>query len=281
MARNRGYILLYRGIQDNVLWKSETFSRGQAWVDLLLMANHEDKSFLLGNEVINVNPGEVITSELKLMNRWKWGKEKLRKFLKILETLEMIDRRPDSKKTIIYIKNYSKYQGRPPFDRDITQNQTDYKTMLKHTDSKEDIEEQTDFQTKIRPISDRRPYTNNTLYEYTKNTLREGESSPAQNDCKSYGTFKNVFLSDKERESLFSKYPDKAESYIIRLSCDMESKGHKYNNHYATIIKWIEEDKNKQSTVSTNQQAKKNDYEKREYSESDFYHMERKKLGLE
>ena len=61
----------------------------------------------------------------------------------------------------------------------------------------------------------------------------------------------------------------------------MESKGHKYNNHYATIIKWIEEDKNKQSTVSTNQQAKKNDYEKREYSESDFYHMERKKLGLE
>ena len=62
---------------------------------------HEEKTFLLGNEVIKAEVGSVITSELKLMKRWKWGKEKTRNYLKLLEKLEMIEKRPDHKKTYI------------------------------------------------------------------------------------------------------------------------------------------------------------------------------------
>ena len=110
MPKNKGYILLYRDIQDNDLWTSDTFSKGQAFIDLLLMANHEEKTFILGNEVVKAEVGSVITSEGKLMERWKWGKEKLRRYLMILEELEMIERIPDRKKTVIVIRNYSEYQ---------------------------------------------------------------------------------------------------------------------------------------------------------------------------
>jgi hypothetical protein len=39
----------------------------------------------MGNEVLNVQRGSFITSELKLMDRWGWSKSKVRAFLKLLE----------------------------------------------------------------------------------------------------------------------------------------------------------------------------------------------------
>lgn len=108
--KSKGYILTWRSDQDDLLYFSEPFSKYAAWLDLNLLANYEEKSFLLGNEIINAEIGSVITSELKLMNRWQWSKEKVRNFLKLLEKLDYIERRPDHKKTVIIIKDYSEYQ---------------------------------------------------------------------------------------------------------------------------------------------------------------------------
>jgi len=36
------------------------------WVDLLLRATHKDTKFLLGNTTIELIPGQVFTSELKI-----------------------------------------------------------------------------------------------------------------------------------------------------------------------------------------------------------------------
>jgi len=35
-----GWIRLYRKMQDNPLWTSEPFTRGQAWIDLLMIAGY-------------------------------------------------------------------------------------------------------------------------------------------------------------------------------------------------------------------------------------------------
>jgi hypothetical protein len=42
----RGWICLHRQIQDHWLWEDRPFSRGQAWIDLLMLANHEDKKMI-------------------------------------------------------------------------------------------------------------------------------------------------------------------------------------------------------------------------------------------
>ena len=39
---NQGWIKLHRTLQDNKLWYSEPLTKGQAWVDLILLANHKD-----------------------------------------------------------------------------------------------------------------------------------------------------------------------------------------------------------------------------------------------
>ena len=108
---SNGWIKLNRSIQDHWLWKEKPFDKKSAWIDLLLMANHKDNKFMLGNEIVYVKQGSFITSEVKLMNRWGWSKTKVRNFLNVLEAENMISREADRKKTTINIVNYTVYQG--------------------------------------------------------------------------------------------------------------------------------------------------------------------------
>lgn len=75
---------------------------------------------------------------------------------------------------------------------------------------------------------------------------REGE---IEKDKKStpifYGKFKNVRLSKEEYKKLKEKLNSHTEIMINKLSRYMESSGKTYQNHYATILKWYEEDKDK------------------------------------
>lgn len=105
-----GWIKLHRSLLVNWLWEDKPFSRGQAWIDLLLMANHKDKEVLLGNEHISIERGSFVTSELKLMERWGWSKSKVRAFLQVLESDKMLIKKTDHKKTTITIVNYSVFQ---------------------------------------------------------------------------------------------------------------------------------------------------------------------------
>lgn len=126
MVLQHGFIKLHRKIQDHWIYQEQRkFSRYEAWLDMLMMANHKDNKFVLGNELVEVEKGSFITSELKLMERWDWGKEKVRTFLKLLEKDGMIIKKSDRKKTTITICNYCVYHSfenevRPQTDREQT-----------------------------------------------------------------------------------------------------------------------------------------------------------------
>ena len=107
----QGWISIHRQIQENWVWQDKPFSQGQAWIDLLLMANHSENKFALGNEIITVEAGSFITSELKLMERWGWSKTKVRRFLTLLTSDGMITKKSDCKKTTINIVNYRVFQN--------------------------------------------------------------------------------------------------------------------------------------------------------------------------
>ena len=117
---NWGWISLHRQIMNSWLWEDKPFAYGQAWTDMLLMANNKAQKFPLGNEIVTVGEGEFITSELKLMERWGWSKSKLRRFLNLLESDEMILKKTDRKKTTITIVNYSKFQNVQTTEKPIT-----------------------------------------------------------------------------------------------------------------------------------------------------------------
>lgn len=106
----QGWISVHRSIWDSWVWRDKPFSKGQAWIDLILMANHEDKKTMIGNQLIVVERGKFITSEVKLSDRWGWSRKKVREFLRLLESDKMLTKKATTKYTAITIENYAFYQ---------------------------------------------------------------------------------------------------------------------------------------------------------------------------
>lgn len=106
-----GWIKLYRQLQDCSIWYGERFSKGQAWIDLLMLANHSDKKIMFNGEFITVRRGQYLTSMVKLSDKWKWNRKTVSSFLKLLENDNMITKVTDNTKTLITIVNYGIYQS--------------------------------------------------------------------------------------------------------------------------------------------------------------------------
>ncbi|QKE72678.1 DnaD domain protein [Arthrobacter citreus] len=106
-----GWISLHRKVRDNWLFaEKRSFSKFEAWVDLLMEVNHQDNKFLLGNELIDVKRGQKVTSMKQLSERWCWSKDKTYKFVKLLESEQMLEVKSNTKRTVITIVNYDCYQ---------------------------------------------------------------------------------------------------------------------------------------------------------------------------
>ena len=105
-----GYIKLYRQIMDNPFWQDKPFSRGQAWIDLLMLANWGDSKVLDGSEVVTLHRGELVCSQAYLADRWGWSRKKVKGFLAVLQREHMGTVKGTSKGTTLTIENYSKYQ---------------------------------------------------------------------------------------------------------------------------------------------------------------------------
>lgn len=105
-----GWISIHRKIQENWIWQEKPFDKRSAWIDILLMVNHEDRKILLGNELVEVKRGSRITSIRQLCDRWGWSNTKVNNFLKLLEEDKMLVVKSDSKKTVLTVVNYNDYQ---------------------------------------------------------------------------------------------------------------------------------------------------------------------------
>ena len=126
---SKGWISLHRKILDNpILTRSRTYSRFEAFVYMLLRANHKDNKAVIGNQLIKVKKGSFITSQKKLMIEFNWGTSRLRSFLELLREDKMIEVKSNAISTHITINNYSELQG--------LQTDTKLKTKRKQTATK-------------------------------------------------------------------------------------------------------------------------------------------------
>jgi hypothetical protein len=107
-----GWIKLYRKIEEKNWWRKQRFTWGQAWIDLLLMANHKDEKVVFDNGNYFVPKGSFITSQRKLANKWKWGIARVSCFLSYLQKTEQcIEYKTEHNFTHIFILNWDKYQS--------------------------------------------------------------------------------------------------------------------------------------------------------------------------
>ena len=103
---------IHREIENHWLWEKKPFSLGQAWIDCIMRANHQDRKIPIDGEFIMIKRGQFMTSIRILADRWGWSRTKTVKFLTCLESDKMLSRKSDTKKTLVTIINYSYYQDK-------------------------------------------------------------------------------------------------------------------------------------------------------------------------
>ena len=107
-----GWISLYRKIQESKIYpKGRRFTEFEAWIDLLLNANHSDQEVILGYNIYICKRGQQLRSQETLAKHWNWSKSKVRRTLHLFQKCFMIELKPDRKTTQITICNYDKYQS--------------------------------------------------------------------------------------------------------------------------------------------------------------------------
>lgn len=134
---SEGWVKIHRKLQDNKVWLSEPFTRAQAWVDLILLANHKDGYIRVAGERIDIKRGQCGWSVLNLSIRWKWSRGKANRFLKELQRDEQIILKTDTRNSIITICNYNDFQG-----DDTTGGTTDDTTDGQQTDTNKNVKKE-------------------------------------------------------------------------------------------------------------------------------------------
>lgn len=121
-----GWILLHRRIRRHWLWEPRRpRSQVEAWLDLVMRANYEDRRVHWQGRPITVRRAQLVTSERTLAEAWNWSRGKVRRFLEKLEGEvdaagqpdPMITREPAHQGVRVTICAYSDYQGSHPASR--------------------------------------------------------------------------------------------------------------------------------------------------------------------
>jgi len=113
--KERGrFFVVDRALLMSDRWLSEPFTRGQAWVDLFGLANFADGFIRVRGIRITVKRGQIGWSQIKLADRWKWSRNKVRRYLEELEedgdiVRETIQQK-DKLTSLITVVKYEEYQ---------------------------------------------------------------------------------------------------------------------------------------------------------------------------
>lgn len=105
-----GWIKLYRKITENPLYFSEPFTRLQAWIDLLIMANYEESIIYVRGNKVEIKRGQLAKSQDTLAERWRWSRGKVLRFLDELQKAGQIGQQKSNVINIISIVNFDLYQ---------------------------------------------------------------------------------------------------------------------------------------------------------------------------
>ncbi len=113
----QGYIKLYRQITDTPVWADS--DKLKLWLMCLMKATHDEKTQVVGNQIIELKAGQFITGRAALSDEFNRDVKKDRRvdgltlfrWLNLFEKMEMLNIKKTNKYSLITVLNWDKYQG--------------------------------------------------------------------------------------------------------------------------------------------------------------------------
>lgn len=149
-----GWVKIHRKIMKSTIWSDPL--RLKAWLHCILAANHEDKEFFFGGNIVKVKKGQFITSNRKLQEEWGCSTNTVKKILNQLMELGMIKYSTETRRyTVVTLINYGVYQDRVYSERDTerdTERDSERDTEREQTRSNKNYKNNKEIEEKIDPI---------------------------------------------------------------------------------------------------------------------------------
>lgn len=214
-----GWIYLHRKLLDCSLWQGgEAYDRRSAWIDLLLLANHSNKTIVFDGHKMVIERGQYLTSIRKLSERWRWSKDRTVRYISLLEELEMIHRDSNTKRTLITIINYDVYQVSQDTNKDTDK------------DADKDADKDTDKPQTINI---------NKLNKLNKDSKRSSKSKKDRPEKHKHGEYQHVLLTDAEYQRLINDYGESRTLQAIKKVDEYcQQFGKSYKDYNLTLRKW-------------------------------------------
>lgn len=155
-------------LQNHWLWKDKPFAKGQAWIDLLFLADSEF-IFFRGRRH-RLPKGQLITSENELSKRWEWSRNKVRSFLLLLCDESMLKIDPSNSNTLITIIQTSRKTAKQQSkEQIIIPKKEQVKIQPNYTDNDADTtkEKQADKQFSNKSLTEKESVKENTFRQLT------------------------------------------------------------------------------------------------------------------
>ncbi|MBR6513911.1 MAG: DUF4373 domain-containing protein [Clostridia bacterium] len=135
-------------------------------------------------------------------------------------------------------------------------------------------------ETRVNSVDNTHSIAEDSIVEHSISEERRGRGGyhpPAESPAPApRGKMNNIFLTEEEYGKLKTKYSD-IDTLIDKLSLYMASTGKSYSSHYATLLRWSEEEKTKQPPPKS--ESCDDSYDIDEFFEAALRHSREKIFG--
>ena len=108
MSNSQGWISLHRKLLDNPIFSN--YKLLQTFLYCLLKASHSDREQLVGDELVNIKTGQLVTGRKAISKATKLSEQNVRTALNRLEKLGILTIKPTTKYSLITVVTWESHQ---------------------------------------------------------------------------------------------------------------------------------------------------------------------------
>ncbi|KDE26830.1 putative phage regulatory protein [Bacillus safensis FO-36b] len=177
----RGWIKLHRKLRENPVFNNPNLLR--LWLICLTEASHKHHQQMIGNQVVELEPGQFVTGRYDIAEMFNHGLRKsdqvtgkvtVYRWLEKLEEMNFLSIKKSNKFSVVTINKWALYQQ-----------------------ENNEVDHQNDHQMNIKRSSDEHQMITNKNVKNVKNVYEEEEREPVGNDLTPFQQIEDKYLSRK------------------------------------------------------------------------------------
>ena len=109
--KSRGFIVLYRSIEEHLLWTHHPPAYLKVWIYCLLRATYKPRKYWDGHKEVELPIGGFVSGSIEMAKKCNISRGQVRRALEVFESSQMLTSKPTNKFTVYVVVNFERYQN--------------------------------------------------------------------------------------------------------------------------------------------------------------------------